>query len=868
MGKKTIRKNIVPIEEEPFFDRDEARKEFWRCYDEVKETGNFQVIMYYGIGGMGKSSLLHQIEKEVKERDKKSVYVYYDFNDGQDSVVVLRKIVKDLQDNYNMKFPIFLYAVYAYMVKCGINSEQNEIKSVLDDIPILREAFEVMNFLPGISTFSQPIEWLVDKVCGTIQKVNKLRAKQMIEIINNASKEKLHDAISGFFITEMNENLNELGNPIFVLVLDTYERLVNELSAIGTPLENDLWLRDDNDGILLHIENLVCVLAGREELKWRNIDSDWDDEVLSQIEIDTLDEYYSVQLLERHNIKEDNIQRKILEVTNGMPLYLDICVDTYKSVKSREDSITIDLFDNKIEKMAKRLLTYMSDEEKDVLYLLSCLGRWDDDEFFKINDILYRDAVNTRIYQKILELTFVRQDPDGYYIHQTMQEIMIQYCELKKIYKFVQAIYNCADLVTTEGYKYIYLVSKICAIRKDKELITWWMNNIIPVLELYIDTFYLSQFITIYELLFEIIDDYSLNSLYLNYLLKKGDYVNSNTYIEKNKRILEKNDNMNSLQFMLTASYYYYIKGRDSEAMELRQYVYDKRMEILGASHRDTVRTGLALAASLSRVGKYSESIVLGNSCRELLKDSNGGYDSIISVAKNQLGDSYFRLGKFDDALTVYEEVYRNRKEWLGERNNSTMIAYNHIADCYVCIGKHNEALRIYDEVLSVRISELNIEEAYEYFVDGTACISHDHADTVIVYNNMAVCLMYLNKWNEAKTILKEVVAKRKVLLDDTAPATLGAMENLAICEYYLGEYDNAISHIRYVVDFLKNSISENHYDMIIARYHLSLIESNDENKLDFGKEFRERLSFNAFYSKLINEGSFIGYFSLGRYYE
>lgn len=110
---------------------------------------------------------------------------------------------------------------------------------------------------------------------------------------------------------------------------------------------------------------------------------------------------------------------------------------------------------------------------------------------------------------------------------------MIQYCDLKKIYKFVQAIYNCAYLVTTEGYKYIYLVSKICAIRKDKELITWWMNNIISVLELYIDTFYLSQFITIYELLFEIIDDYSLNSLYLNYLLKKGDYVNSNTYIEK-----------------------------------------------------------------------------------------------------------------------------------------------------------------------------------------------------------------------------------------------------------------------------------------------------------------------------------------------
>ena len=151
MAKKVKKLSHDFFEEESFFDREEPRKEFWKKYDIVKQNSDsVQVLMYYGLGGMGKTSLLRQIEKEIDDKNEGIIREYYDLNDGQDSVVILRKIVKDLQQKYKFKFPVFSYAVYSYMLKCGENAETPEVKNILDDIPVLREAFRLANIIPGV----------------------------------------------------------------------------------------------------------------------------------------------------------------------------------------------------------------------------------------------------------------------------------------------------------------------------------------------------------------------------------------------------------------------------------------------------------------------------------------------------------------------------------------------------------------------------------------------------------------------------------------------------------------------------------------------------------------------------------------------
>lgn len=869
MAKKTRKGTRELFEEDVFFDRDLQRNTFWERYALVKEEHDFQVIMYYGLGGMGKTSLLNQIEKEIEEHPDTIVWGYYDLNDGQDHIVVLRKIAKSLQEKYNFQFYTFLYAIYSYMIKCGEDAEAPEVKNILDEIPLLREAFKLANILPGVNTFSQPAEWLVDKIFGTVEHAKKQQLRGLIERINNASKDKLYEDIPQLFVNELNENLKKNQVSVFVLILDTYERLVNELSMIGTPIENDLWLRDDDKGILMRIDNLLCVFAGRERLKWRDIDSEWDETVLNQVEIDTFDEKNSLLLLESYKVTEVDIQEKILEVTQGMPLYLDVCIDTYRSAKEYGELITVDLFDNKIDRLAKRLLTYMTDEEKDVLYLLACLRRWTTVEYDAINDLLCRNRVSNKAYQKLLGLTFVRTEAEQFYMHQTMQEILVQYCSQEMIEIYIKAMYKYIEdknIFSAEYMKYVYSISQICMLKSADNLIDWWIQKIIPSLEVFLDAFYLNQFENIYDILGSIVERYPrLKTLYLRYLLKKSDYEKSLQYINNfksiNARDLEEED------FWLTASYYFYINGQDKEALKLRERVFEVRKEILGLDNRETIYAGLALAASFSRMGKHTESIRLGDDCRKRLKSEGNIYDVILSASQNQLGDSYFRLGKFIQAKEIYTNVYNERCTWLGRKNNSTMIAYNHIADCLVNLGEYEEAQQIYQYVLTTRRNELFRDE-YTYLVDGEEKKSTDHPDTIIVENNLAVCKIMLGLYDKALGLLKEVVAKRTVTLAENAPATMGALENLAICEFLLGNKQSAIRNIERVIRAFIEKIGETHYDTIIAKYHRALILENNDDIQELINLYGEHLRFNPTYEERIKSRQFIGYFSLGRYYE
>ena len=96
----------------------------------------------------------------------------------------------------------------------------------------------------------------------------------------------------------------------------------------------------------------------------------------------------------------------------------------------------------------------------------------------------------------------------------------------------------------------------------------------------------------------------------------------------------------------------------------------------------------------------------------------------------------------------------------------------------------------------------------------------------------------------------------------------MGALENLAMCEYYMGYREAAIQHISTVISKLSEKLADNHYDVIIAKYHKAIIE-NDENGVDrIVDSYNTALSFNSYYITYMKQRKFIGYFSLGRYYE
>ena len=82
MSKKPVQQYIIEPKsaEEMFTDREEPRAAFWDVYDKIPQ-GEYDVIHYYGIGGIGKTTLLKQIQLEISKKfnDSHKMSIYYNF---------------------------------------------------------------------------------------------------------------------------------------------------------------------------------------------------------------------------------------------------------------------------------------------------------------------------------------------------------------------------------------------------------------------------------------------------------------------------------------------------------------------------------------------------------------------------------------------------------------------------------------------------------------------------------------------------------------------------------------------------------------------------------------------------------------------
>ena len=120
---KIRKRDTLPQANKVFTDREEPRKSFWRLFGRMKdgilEGEDIQVLTYYGIGGIGKTSLLHQLINEMDSELKRPLYAYIDFNIRKEAGAVLNSLRNILSEKYSFSFPMFDLAFYVYSKKAG-----------------------------------------------------------------------------------------------------------------------------------------------------------------------------------------------------------------------------------------------------------------------------------------------------------------------------------------------------------------------------------------------------------------------------------------------------------------------------------------------------------------------------------------------------------------------------------------------------------------------------------------------------------------------------------------------------------------------------------------------------------------------------
>ncbi|NLM45061.1 MAG: hypothetical protein GX201_13810, partial [Clostridiales bacterium] len=447
-------KNKLPQANKLFTDREEPKKVFWNTYQIFKENirnsqeNEIKVITYYGIGGIGKSSLLKQIRRELHESIEKPLYISIDFAENTDMLSILIKMRNLLQNAYGFNFPMFDLAYYSYMEKQGYQVKKEEIQSFVSSSPILESILEFSSVLPGVGSLIAILKG-IDGLSAVIRNNLDNRKRELNEIKND-EPDILIKNMPYYLACDIENNLDRQDEPL-IIFLDTYESLVNELTSIGNPMDKDLWLRDEKRGLIVNIPNTIWIIAGRDKLKWEQINPDWEGS-LDQHLLGSLSERDAETFLHEAGISDQTLIKEIYQLTGGVPLYLDICVDRYYSIVEKGNTPSIEDMGSNTYELISRFVKYMDDSKKALVYILSCLEDWTDD---LLNGLVQKflPALPFTTIANIKNFSFVMTENDKTYkMHQLVRNIVYSDCDkdvASKINSYVKDYYY---KILTDGF--------------------------------------------------------------------------------------------------------------------------------------------------------------------------------------------------------------------------------------------------------------------------------------------------------------------------------------------------------------------------------------------------------------------------------
>ena len=737
-----------------FTDREEPRAAFWKNYDrcikEMADGGNIHVLTYYGIGGIGKSSLLKKLMSEMDERFSDRRYVYFDFNIYQESRAVLTALKNKLTEQCKFTFPLFELGSYMYAKKIGDNPDSPEIKQLTEKSPTLSLALSIAGNIP-ILGFATSMLSLADKIAAYVGTYLKNHSRELKQI-EYMEAEELYRHLPYLFAQDLAHN-QEQNSKLLVIMLDTYERLVNELSSTGDPLMNDLWIRGE-EGLIQNIPNVLWVIAGREKLKWERFDPDWAD-ALEQHILGNLSQADSDSFLSSAGVGGSKLRQQLHELTNGTPVYLDLCVDQFTRLSAKGILPEISMFGQNTYELIERFIRYMSDSQKDLVYTLACLQMWNDDLIMRIaSEVLPNFSLST--YEKAKDFSFVIQsDDDWYNIHQTVGEVLVAHCPQLLKEKICQK--------TIDHFTKAIEKQDVCG--EDYPIS---LNYIIQAgLMRYQDREELRAFCA-----------QSIESNLMK-LIQAGRFRLAISFMYLLMECAKKktSDLFHADMMCLCSRFFHCMRSFTNSALWAEDAVKLYRT-LLGEDHDDTLYSARLLVQALTAQGKSLHALII---LEYLLRKHEAKYGAnhvnTLTVMVS-IGDACRNRGQYEYARNIAKQVFQKFSSQYGSDHSGTLQAQASLANTLYDLNCYEEALPLFDEVFAKR----------------RALEGSEHLNTLSALSDVAKTLYALQRYEEALAPLEEVMDKHRMIFSEIHPDTIFWRRTLATTHYALGHYTTALT--------------------------------------------------------------------------
>jgi tetratricopeptide (TPR) repeat protein len=373
-----------------FTDREELIAVFERNLEHKQPQDN-RVLVFYGDGGIGKTTLLQKLEQLHRQRCPQALMGRLDLA-GADTTPPDLLLYRLRRLFPTIPFPSFSLALAEYGRR--FHPEQvygSDRKELLQGAgpyaDVLAGGLEVLGQLSGVglavSTMKaaataqrQLSDWVQRRAEPWLQRSQSLSEEQLLAQLPLQWARDFRQALSSQLDQGWDDAITYNGPPPLI-ALDTYETLWHSgMGKSGRRREpRERWLVD----LVSELPEVLWLIGGRDRLSWEEgYDQGWS-EACEQHLVGKLSEEDARSFLAKRGIKEPAIVDKILRQAAGVPFYLELETQLYD--KTPAANRTPEVFGGSQREQIERLLTHFDASERATLKLLAAFGIWDRELF-------------------------------------------------------------------------------------------------------------------------------------------------------------------------------------------------------------------------------------------------------------------------------------------------------------------------------------------------------------------------------------------------------------------------------------------------------------------------------------------------------
>lgn len=762
----------------PFTDRRNLLEDFER---NVLNNTNSKVLMYYGIPGIGKSSLKKEILSLINYNSRSNIQVSLDFQNPsycnlETTVYMLGRI---LNTKYNIEFPKFNYAYNLYWKKAHPQTSLVENKLVSENKRTFVEVFALAEEIPVIGVIPKSLNFL-DSLGKKVSSWRIKKGNPSLADLESMEAKEILDKLPAIFALDLEQYLHENKNRIFC-VLDSFEILRMSQRQYSDDGFED-WVKE-----LINCTPMISwIIFGQERLRWADSNDIWQKKI-SQHHVEAFNHDDATNFLLECGIIGEEIRKAMAIASECVPFYLDVLVDTYFNVESNtgRPPENRDIAKTPPEVCAK-FFRYLTVSEAETMKVLSITRGWDEALFISLVRH-FNTGYPSTAYTRIAKFSFINVTEEFFYMHDLMRKCLkenISSTLEQEVDDYLFGYYNNLICKTAHpsnaDVNARFILEAFHHGKKSmnsEDVVIWFdaqlsiIHNmeqpriLIPIWEEYIQ--FLEEVINPQDLYLPL----AINRLAALYI-SIGDFKRSDqlslTSLEKCINIAGFGNWACSRPHSTLAKSY-----KEQGKFEQAETEYIAAIDIIRSTLLDSEYAGEILKEKLSlgdmlndlgvlytEIGRYSEAercICEGLELRTQILRPN---DKKLIYSKNDLANLYSFMDNYEKAEQLFEELLECVKKEFEKDHPFWGTLYNNVAVLYHCKKDYEKA----ESYLRQSIDSLLLTREEEHpFLARTYC-------------SLGCILTLAGKYEEAKTILLKSLKIRKEHYGDDHSETAASL--------------------------------------------------------------------------------------------